>query len=50
MTLATCFWALMLIWLIFGFWAGFPITNIGGNLLLFVLLCILGYKCFDFRK
>jgi hypothetical protein len=43
------FWILMILWLILGLWAVWPITNFGlagGNLLLFILLGLLGWKVF----
>lgn len=48
MSFALCYWVLMLIWLVFGLWStGW--TNIkasGGNLLLFILLVLIGWKVF----
>jgi hypothetical protein len=50
MTLGLAFWILMLIWAVFGAWswrtapAAFPV--VGGTLLLFVLLCLLGWHAF----
>ncbi len=47
MSFANCFWILMLVWLVFGCltsprnWQGF-----GGNLLLFILLLLLGWRVF----
>lgn len=51
MTLSFLFWFLMLLWLLFGAWAYYPSwqTNHwgwGGSLLLFVLLCLLGWHSF----
>lgn len=54
MTMGTAFWVLMLIWLIFGsfpLWKGtlnpsFSWTTIGGGILLFVLLALLGWHEF----
>lgn len=44
------FWILMLLWLVFGFaqWRGMagPYGVVGGNLLLFILLLILGWAQF----
>lgn len=48
------FWVLMIIWLVFGFYVNrgdFQSGNygsFGGNLLLFVLLFLLGWKVFGF--
>jgi hypothetical protein len=50
MTLGLVFWILMLFWLVFGFWqyrlapANYPL--VGGNVLLFVLLLLLGWHEF----
>jgi hypothetical protein len=47
MSFALCYWILMLIWLVFGFWSsGWNVKASGGNLLLFVLLVLVGWKCF----
>lgn len=52
MSFALVYWILMLIWLVFGFWAGrapgAPVSYRawGGNVLLFILLIILGWKAF----
>jgi len=50
MTLGLVFWILMLLWLVFGAWgyrAGVgDWVPVGGNLLLFILLVILGWKNF----
>ena len=52
MTLAVLFWVLMIIWLIFGFWNNWPAQGtapwrpIGGHLLTWVLLAILGWQVF----
>jgi hypothetical protein len=55
MTLGFLFWLLMILWFVFGlYWnwpsqpgpAGFGI--LGGNLLLFILLFLLGWKVFGF--
>jgi len=44
------FWILMLLWLLFGLWSSWPITNtsygVGSNLLLFVVIALLGWKVF----
>ncbi len=52
MTLGIAFWILMLLWLVFGFWQTWwsqPTPNyplVGGNVLLFVLLLLLGWHEF----
>lgn len=52
MTLGLCFWILMLLWLVFGLWAYWPagpgvsFRPLGGTLLLFFLLMLLGWKVF----
>lgn len=54
MTKGTIFWLLMLLWLIFGAWSLWPRAGevmwapIGGSLLLFVLLFLLGWQVFGF--
>ncbi len=52
MSVAFVFWLLMLLWLIFGFVFFWPMGGswypVGGNLLLFVLLGLLGWKVFGF--
>ncbi len=42
------FWIIMLIWLIFGLWVSWPpsMMAIGGSLMLFILLALLGWHCF----
>jgi O-antigen ligase len=51
MGIGLIFWILMLIWLVFGFWvnwnAGTPNPHlIGGNVMLFILLLLLGWQAF----
>lgn len=51
MTLGLCFWILMLLWLIFGLavWRGAvagAYAPLGGTLLLFILLLLLGWHAF----
>lgn len=48
MSFALCYWIMMLIWLVFGFWAnGFANPKIfGGTLMLFLLLVLIGWKVF----
>ncbi len=56
MTIGFLFWLLMILWLIFGLWWNWPDQGagragfgpIGGNLLLFILLFLLGWKIFGF--
>ncbi len=44
------FWVLMLLWLIFGLWAYWPLDKnyvfFGGNLLQFVLFALLGWQVY----
>jgi hypothetical protein len=49
MTIGLAFWILMLIWLVFGLYFGYTAGTpyvIGGNLLLFILLLLLGWAAF----
>jgi len=49
MTLSLVFWLLMLIWLVFGLWSNWPVQNrpnLGGTVLLFILLLLLGWRVF----
>jgi hypothetical protein len=47
MPLGLAFWILMLLWLVFGLWHAWPnYYGLGGNLLLFILLLLLGWKVF----
>jgi hypothetical protein len=47
MTLGLLYWILMLLWLVFGVWRSWPAYDyLGGHLLLFVLLVILGWRAF----
>lgn len=51
MTLGLAYWILMLIWLIFGLylgWSDFAANRfyVGGNLMLFILLLLLGWQVF----
>ena len=47
MTLAVAYWVIMLVWLVFGVWSSWPLkAAISGNLVLFVLLVIVGWKVF----
>lgn len=49
MSLGLVFWILMLVWLVFGVWSAWPTLGTkanGGDLLVFILLLILGWKTF----
>lgn len=47
MTFGLMYWILMLVWLVFGIWQSWPDYKAGGgNLLLFVLLVLSGWKVF----
>ncbi len=50
MTTSVAYWVLMLVWLILGIWSSWPIGGnirpLGGSLLLFLLLILIGYKLF----
>lgn len=47
MPMAIAFWVLMLLWLVLGLWHSWPNWPIvGGNLLLFLLILLLGWKVF----
>lgn len=54
MTIGLLFWILMILWFIFGLYSnradikGGNFGVAGGNLLLFVLLFLLGWRCFGF--
>jgi hypothetical protein len=56
MTIGFLFWLLMLLWLVFGlYWrwpGGAPVGPawgpVGGDLILFILLFLLGWKAFGF--
>lgn len=56
MSIGFVFWLLMVLWLIFGFYWHWPseggsnvkVAWFGGNLLLFILLFLLGWRCFGF--
>lgn len=54
MPISVLFWVLMVVWFVFGlYWHGGDARagnygGIGGNLLLFVLLFLLGWKVFGF--
>lgn len=49
MSRSLIFWLLMILWFIFGLWSAWPIQNyglVGGNVLLFVVIGLLGWKVF----
>jgi hypothetical protein len=54
MKISLLFWILMLVWLLFGLWAYWPASSgdamsfrpVGGNLLLFLVVGLLGWKVF----
>ena len=51
MSFSLCYWILMLIWLVFGIWSNWPIARtsvrpLGGTVLLFILLVLLGWAEF----
>ena len=51
MSIGLLFWILYIIALVFGLWSNWPATGpafrpLGGTLLIFVLIGLLGWKCF----
>lgn len=51
MPMGVLFWVLMLLWLLLGLWWSWPPEGrgwgpVGGNLMLFLLLLLLGWKVF----
>lgn len=48
MSFGLCYWILMLLWLVFSLWSnwGPGWKPVGGSLLLFILLVLLGWKVF----
>ena len=51
MSLGLAYWICMLVWLILGCWSYWPVTGpnlrpLGGTLLLFILLVLLGWQVF----
>jgi cytochrome b561 len=56
MSIGFLFWLLMVLWLFFGMWSSWPAPGqpgaswrpVGGSLLLWVLLFILGWRVFGF--
>lgn len=48
-SIGLCYWVLMLLWLVFGFWTAWPTPQprlIAGNLMLFILMLLLGWRVF----
>ncbi len=56
MPIGFLFWLLMILWFLFGLWGNWPANPndgrawapVGGNLLLFILLFIIGWALFGF--
>ncbi len=54
MSIGLLFWILMVLWLLFGLWSnrgpiqGGDWSPVGGSLLLFILLFLLGWRVFGF--
>ncbi len=55
MSIGFIFWLLMILWVLFGLYWNWPnepgrsgFAPLGGNLLLFILLFLLGWKVFGF--
>ena len=47
MSMGLAYWILMLVWLVFRVWQSWPNqTVIGGDLLIFILFVLLGWKVF----
>lgn len=47
MSLGLCFWILMMLYLLFSTWWNWPNQYVvGGNLLIFILLALLGWHSF----
>ncbi len=47
MSLGLAYWILMLLWLVFGIWRDWPNhIALGGGLLIWLLLMLLGWKVF----
>ena len=51
MSASLVYWIVMLIWLLLGLWSSWPLTSAtskpkAGNLVLFLLLVLLGWKVF----
>ena len=55
MPIGYVFWLFFILWFVFGMWWHWPATNersafipLGGNLLLFILIFLLGWQTFGF--
>jgi hypothetical protein len=51
MSIALIFWIIMLLWLVLGFYQNWPAPNtrpwpLGGHIILWILLALLGWKTF----
>lgn len=51
MSFALIYWIIMLLWFVFGMWSNWPIAGnngkvVGGHVILFILLVLLGWKVF----
>jgi hypothetical protein len=47
MSMSLAYWVCMLIWLVMGVWSSWPnYKATGGNLLLFILLVLVGWRVF----
>jgi len=47
MSLALCYWILLLIYVVFGAWSAWPnVRTGGGSLIVFLLLLVIGWKVF----
>lgn len=51
MSIGLAYWVLILVWAVFGLWSGWPTGGnafrpLGGTLLLFILLVLIGWKVF----
>jgi len=55
MSIAFLFWLVMILWLLFGLWLGRPASGapwnwspVGGTVILWILLFMLGWRVFGF--
>jgi hypothetical protein len=51
MSFGLLYWVIMIIWFLFGLWGAYPFgggnnKTLGGHVILFVLLVLLGWKVF----
>jgi hypothetical protein len=52
MNIATLFWVIMVIWLLFGLWSSWPaagtnpVRPVGGLIILWVVIALLGWQVF----